>query len=52
MKKYGFGSLGITERRFFNIKFYHAKADYIHLYPVRSDLVEKEEEHLHSSAGD
>lgn len=32
--------------------FYDSKPGYIHLNPVRAELVEKEDEYLHSSAGD
>lgn len=35
-----------------DMKFYWSKADYIHQNPVKSGIVEKEEEYLNSSAGD
>ena len=33
-------------------QFYQSKIDYIHMNPVRSGFVEKEEDYLLSSAGD
>lgn len=35
-----------------SVAFYDSKVNYIHLNPVRADLVEKEEDYINSSAGD
>ena len=35
-----------------SVAFYESKVNYIHLNPVRADLVEKEEDYINSSAGD
>ncbi len=35
-----------------NLEFYRCKVDYIHANPVKAGLVSREEDYLHSSAGD
>lgn len=51
-EKIWFWEEGYHGEEIYSLEFFEQKLNYIHLNPVRSNIVEKEEEYLYSSAGD
>lgn len=51
-RKIWFWEDGYHGEEVLSVAFYDSKVNYIHLNPVRADLVEKEEDYINSSAGD
>ena len=50
--KIWFWEEGYHGEEIFTQEFFDSKVTYIHLNPVRAEIIEKEEEYLNSSAGD